>query len=314
MSAASSLELALESCVLADRTDLARLRATGRDILGLLHRLSTQDVNALPVGRGAPTVLTSAKGRIVERVFLHRVADREVLLVAGAGRADAVLAHLRKYTFAEDTGLSDVTAETVQYAFVGPKSAEALARVNLPDPGPYGAVRATLNGASVVVLGIDGLGGEGRSIVAPAADAPAILERVKTGAPEADAGTLEAWRILRGLPGSGTELTEDWNPLEAGLRDHVSFTKGCYVGQEVVARLNTYDKVSRRLIVVKFPPGSAVPEPGAEIFSGERAVGKITSATSLPGGGVVALGFVKSRDWKGAALSVGGAECAVVNP
>ena len=65
---------------------------------------------------------------------------------------------------------------------------------------------------------------------------------------EIEGEELERWRIAAGLPAAGHELTEDWNPLEAGLWDHVSFTKGCYVGQEVVARLRTYDKVSREIV------------------------------------------------------------------
>jgi len=90
----ATLALALDGCVLADRSRLARLRATGHDILDLLHRLGTQDLAVLPVGEGKPTVLTSPKGRIVERLFVHRVAVREVVLIGGAGRVDAVLAQM----------------------------------------------------------------------------------------------------------------------------------------------------------------------------------------------------------------------------
>lgn len=313
MDAAGTLALALESCVLADRSGLGRLRATGRDILDLLNRLGTQDLRELPVGSGAPTVLTSAKGRIVERLFVHRLAERELLLVAGPGRSGGVLAHVRKYTFSEDTGLSDATAETAQYALVGPSAAGTLAGAGVPDPGPHGAGRATLAGTDVVVLGEDGFGPEGRSIVVAADRSETVRDALAALAPETDAAILETWRILRGFPGPGAELTEDWNPLEAGLRDHVSFTKGCYVGQEVVARLNTYAKVSRRLVVVRFPPGTPPPGRGAEVVAGERAVGRVTSAAALPDGGAAALAYVKARDVADGAVRVGEASGTIVN-
>jgi folate-binding protein YgfZ len=119
---------------------------------------------------------------------------------------------------------------------------------------------------------------------------------------------VEAWRILRGLPDNGSELTEERNPLEAGLWDAVSFSKGCYVGQEVVARLNTYDKVTRDLRGLTFPEGVEPPERGAPLLAGPRRVGEITSALRPPGRpGAVALGFVKrEHSDPGTRLDAGG--------
>jgi folate-binding protein YgfZ len=112
-----------------------------------------------------------------------------------------------------------------------------------------------------------------------------------------DAEVVEAWRILSGLPAPGHELTDEHNPLEAGLRDAVSFTKGCYVGQEVVARLNTYDKVSRILVRLELPPGAPVPAPGAAVLRDGRSVGAVTSAIRPAGRrSPVALAYVKSRE------------------
>ena len=283
--------------MLADLTGFTRLRASGPDLLGLLHRLSTQDLKDLPVGSGAPTVLTSPKGRIVERLFVHRAAENDVWLCAGPGAAERVLAHLRKYTFAERTELEDVTATTAQIAALGGSIP------GLPDPGPWGVAGAKLGGVDVVVLGQDGFTSQGRSVVCAAADRAAI----DALGPTIDADALEAWRVRLGFPASGRELTEDWNPLEAGLRDHVSFTKGCYVGQEVVARLNTYDKVSRRLVTFELPPGAPVPSPGADVLHAGVRVGAVTSAARCPESGrPVVMAYVKWRDLpERAALEVG---------
>jgi folate-binding protein YgfZ len=268
----------------------ARLRGTGPDLLNLLHRLSTQDLGNLPVGEGRPTVLTNPKGRIVERLFVHRLAERDVLLVGGDGRAPSILAHLKKYTFAEDTGLVDLTPDTACFALPGPEGAALVA-----DPGPWGAVEARLDGIPVRVLGQDGFTAEGRSVVSARGDVERVRAALSLRGTEVDAAALERYRIARALPGAG-ELNEDWNPLEVGLRDHVSFAKGCYVGQEVVARLNTYDKVARRIVRLRFSAGDPVPRPGDEVTKGDRGVGRLTSVVEIDGGGALALALVKTRE------------------
>lgn len=291
----------------ADVSTRARLLGTGKDLLDLLHRLSTQDLRGLPVGRGLPTVLTSPKGRIVERLFVHRIVEREVLLSGGEDRAGATLAHLRKFTFAEETGLADVTLETVCFALLGRDSAGGV-----PDPGPWGGIRTEIEGVAVTVLGQDGFTSEGRSVVAAARDRDRLRAYLAARAEEIDPAALEAWRIERGHPAPGRELTEDWNPLEAGLRDHVSFTKGCYVGQEVVARLNTYDKVSRGIARVRFSEPGPFPEPGAPVESGDRSIGRLTSLAVLPEGGAIGLAYVKAREVGAGGVTVGGRSVELV--
>lgn len=291
----------------ADLSDLARLRATGADILDLLHRLSTQDLKSLAVGEGRPTVLTSPKGRIVERLFVHRIAEREVLIVGGAGREQAILEHLRRYTFREETGLSGVTSETAQIATLG-----AGLPPPLPDPGPWGARAAEIDGAAVTVLGHDGFTPAGRSLVTSAARRDVVVRLLAAAGTEVGASALETWRVLEGLPACGAELTEDANPLEAGLRDHVSFTKGCYVGQEVVARLNTYDKVSRGIARVRFSEPGPFPEPGAPVESGDRSIGRLTSLAVLPEGGAIGLAYVKAREVGAGGVTVGGRSVELV--
>lgn len=298
----SGLHAAEATCALADRSDLSRLIATGPDLLGLLHRLSTGDVKDLRPGEGRQTVVTDAKGRIVERLFVHHWGDDGVLLIAGPGGASRVLAHLRRFTFAENTGLSDVTAETFAYALLGPRWPEAARAAGIPDLAPYGSSAMTLAGMRVHVARTNGFDANGVLVVGPrdgTGPVRAALDDAAAsqggGAIEADA--LEAWRILSGLPAPGHELNGDHNPLEAGLRDAVSFTKGCYVGQEVVARLNTYGKVARALVRLEMEPGAPVPVPGAAVLHGGKTIGAVTSAIRPPGRpGPVALAYVKSRE------------------
>lgn len=298
----SGLGYSQSACAVADRSDLSRLIATGPDILALLHRLSTGDVKDLRAGQGRSTVVTSAKGRIVERLFVHHLGDAGVLLVAGPEAAPRVLAHLAKFTFSENTGISDVTAETFALVLLGPRWLEAARRAEIPELLPYGSATCTLSGLRVHAVRTNGFDAEGLLVIGPR-DGAAAVRTVLVGAAEAvgggavDAEVVEAWRILNGLPASGHELTDEHNPLEAGLRDAVSFTKGCYVGQEVVARLNTYDKVSRILIRLELAPGAPVPPLGAAVLHNGRPVGAVTSAIRPPGRrSPVALAYVKARE------------------
>jgi tRNA-modifying protein YgfZ len=298
----TGLDAANASCAIADRSNLGRLIATGPDFLGLLHRLSTGDVKELRPGQGRETVITNAKGRIVERVFVHHLGDDGVLVVAGPEGAPRVERHLKKFTFAENTGLSDVTAATFAFALFGPRWAEAARTAGIPELAPYESAGFALAGALVHAVRTNGFNADGVLVIGAKDDASrvhAVLvdAAVRFGGGEIGADAIEAWRIASGFPASGSELTEDHNPLEAGLRDAVSFTKGCYVGQEVVARLNTYGKVSRALVVLEFEPGVPVPALGAAILHAGGTIGAVTSSVLPPGhSSPVALGYIKTRE------------------
>jgi hypothetical protein len=300
--AAGELAALLDGCGLADRSDLGRLAGTGPDLLDLLHRLSTQDLRSLAAGQGAVTVLTTPKGRIVARVFVHHFGERGILLVTGPEEASQASAHLRRYTLRERVFLEDITDSTCQLALVGPRARQAAARAGLPVPAGLGAAEADFGGAPVRVIGGDGFSAEGVSIVV-SAEAAAGAWRVLVEATLREEGrlvgheALEAWRILKGHPAAGFELTEEHNPLEAGLWDAVSFTKGCYVGQEVLARLRTYDKVSRELRAVVLPEGQEPPPPGSPVRFRGIEIGSVTSSTLPPGRDrPIGLAYVKKRE------------------
>jgi len=298
----SGLDAAESACAVADRSDLGRLIGTGPDLLGLLHRLSTGDVKNLRPGEGRETVVTNAKGRIVERLFVHHLGEDGVLLVGGPDGAPRSLAHFAKFTFAENTGLSDVTAATFAFALLGPRWANAARALGIPDLPPYGTSPCTLAGLRVHAARTNGFDADGVLVIGPRDGAGPVRSALvaaaaSEGGGEIEAEALESWRILRGLPAPGHELTEEHNPLEAGLREAVSFTKGCYVGQEVVARLNTYGKVARSLVRLDLPPGAPVPATGAIVRKGGREIGAVTSAIRPPGRSApVALAYLKSRE------------------
>jgi folate-binding protein YgfZ len=310
--AEAELRAAFQTCALADRSELARLVGTGPDLLPLLNRLSTGAVSGLEPGEGKPTVLTTAKGRIVDRLFVHRLDGLRVLLCGGSNCAESIMAHLTRYTFAERTELTDVSPKTFQFVLIGPSTAGVLRAVGVELPGAHRAIQTTVAGHDVDLIGQNGLEGAGCSIIGDAANTSAVWDAIAAevrsvrGCP-AGHRALESYRLLRGLPASGHELTEEHNPLEAGLSDAVSFDKGCYVGQEVVARLQTYDKVSRSLVGLEFAPDQDLPKNGTPLLIDGRNVGVVTSAIVPPGSERgVALAYVKRKELRaGLTLELG---------
>jgi folate-binding protein YgfZ len=212
-----------------------------------------------------------------------------------------VIAHLNRYTFSERTGLADMTGGTCQLALSGPLAAEALGIVGCARPAKYHALTTTFEGHPLHVLGHDGLTGDGFSFVMELEHGGSLWQALVLAVSRLDgrpAGeqAVEAARILRGIPAPGRELTGDYNPLEAGLWHAVSFDKGCYVGQEVIARLNTYDKLARTLAGLELAPGSDPPPPGTALLRDGQPVGTVTSSAVPPGWErPVALGYVKRR-------------------
>ncbi len=283
--------------LVADLSDLGRLSITGKDGLDLLHRLTTQDLKDLQPGQGAAAVFVTAKGRILDRVLLGRLADR-ILGIADPGRATAVKKWIERYTFREEVLVEDWTLSHGTLGLFGRDAAglvaglfgEAAARHPMHHPRTV-----AWQGAEGTLARTDPLAGEGYLITAERSVLQRFrdeLLRQERGAIAAGPECLELLRIEAGRPRAGRELTEEFNPWEAGLRDAVSLNKGCYVGQEVIARLNTYQKVSKSLARIAWEGGEA-PEGRAALEIAGQPAGTLTSAARVPASSrVIALGYV----------------------
>ncbi|MFG0316216.1 MAG: YgfZ/GcvT domain-containing protein [Planctomycetota bacterium JB042] len=298
---------ALEGCaVLEPGADLLLL--TGEDRVDLLQRISANDVKALTPGTWHWNCLTTAKGRLVDRVRIL-ASDDSLLLLGTAGRGGAIEAWLDQYTITEDVQVEDVSGDLQLLHLVGPRAIEIARRFLDVDPRSLpagGLAEATAAGDAVTVLRTEGnLADPGVLLVVPANDVDAVRGvAADAGATPLSAEAWDAVRVTVGLPRVGVDVTEDHHPLEAGLWDGVSFDKGCYVGQEVLARLRNYDKIQRRLVTLALG-GEA--EPGAELFADGKPVGTLTTVVSSPWlDAPRALGYVKTRTIQAeAALTVG---------
>ena len=278
-------------------SNAGRLRLTGEDARDLLNRLSTNLVDpASAAGEVAVTVLTSDRGRIVDLVYVIHCGDHQLMLTS-PGQQQNVIDFLDKYTIMEDLEVADVTADTVMLTVTGPAAGEILDRVQ-----PAADLRVALPADSD-----DLQRPPAHQLVFydPDAAGRAMASLQAAGAVYISESTAETLRIANGQPAYGSEMSDTYNPLEAGLIGAIDFHKGCYIGQEVIARLDTYHKVQKYLVTLRFEADGAADAgamaaalPGARLADDAgKAMGLVTSATVVPtpaGAELVGLGYVRT--------------------
>ncbi len=261
------------------------VRLEGADRLDLLNRLSTNELAPLAQpGRVVSTVLTTPKGRVVDWLWvLSRAHD--LVLRTSPGRGERVRDWIAKFVIAEDVRANDESDAWRRLVLHGPRAVE-LAGVE-----PGGGRWLEANGA----LWHAGLGAYGPRLeaLAPAPAEARVRALRDRGAERAGDAELELLRLRAGVPAAHREFEREINPLELRLGAHaVSFDKGCYVGQEVLARMHTYDKVAR--VLIGFECERSLPEEEELKLSCDgRHLGRVTSIANLAGGGAVGLGLVK---------------------
>src|SRR4051795_13366052 len=286
-----------------DRSDRGRIVVSGSDRGSYLHGLLTNDTTALRAGTGCYAAYLTAQGRMIADLFVYELGDVILLMLEG-GVKDAVMAKLDQFIFGEDVQLGDVTASFAQIAVVGPQAgavvaaalgtigADALAA--LPE---HGNLRTDWRGGAAIVTRITDIGEPGFDVYVERAQAAVLTSALAANdAAEMDEATAETLRIETGVPRFGRDMDEETIPLEAGIESRaISFTKGCYVGQEVIIRVlhRGHGRVARKLVGLMFGPGSAAPSAGEKIAAADRDVGIVPSAAESPAlGRPIALGYV----------------------
>lgn len=292
-SAATAYEAAHTNAVLVDRSSLGMLQFTGESRLDLIHRMSTQAVKNLKSGEGAATILTTDIGRIIDRLILYP-SSSTVYALTGENNADAIARYLMRFVFFnDDFHIKDLSDETAVLAIYGPKAAEIVGAAGFPevDLSLHHWRQAEINGTTAYLHRTDPVAGDGYFVICSMADKSVVWQQLlDAGAIPASEETFELLRIESGLPRFGHEMTPDYIPLEANLWDDVSFTKGCYIGQEIIARMESRGRVAKKL--VKLRPSQPI-EAGSDITAVGKKVGMVTS-TAVGPNGPVALGYVKT--------------------
>lgn len=283
---------------LIDRAAVGRILLTGADRRSYLQGLLTHDIQALTPGTGCYAAMLTAQGRMMTDMRVLELGD-SILLSLPRYVTGAIRDHLDRFIFSEDVQVEDVTASRAEIGLYGPAAAEILGRIAAEGNVParlFDTTRVRIVGAETVLIASDEAGVAGYDIMVDAADAqPIIGALLASGAVPVSEADAETVRIESGRPRFGVDMDTDTIPLEAGLEERaISRSKGCYVGQEVIVRVQDrgQGRVAKRLVGLTFDAGASVPAAGARMSSGEREIGRVTSAAWSPAlSRPVALGY-----------------------
>lgn len=281
--------------------DRGLISVTGEDRERWLDGMLTNDVRGLRPGSersGCYALLLTPKGRIVAELHVL-LRDDCYWLEAAAEAVEDAIACLRRHVIADAVEIADISTSVERLALEGPAAPAVLAAAagHSPSLEPDAWLELDLAGTAVAVARYGWSGEQGFQLLAPAGAGETVAEALvgASASPDlvrADRGVLEILRIEAGVPAQGAELDQSVLPAEARLGRAICPTKGCYVGQEVVARMETAGRQSHLLVGLSLERG--VPEPGAEVLAGTAVVGEVTSSCLSALSGPIALAFVRS--------------------
>jgi len=288
-------------------------RVSGEDRSAFLQGMLTNDVRQLEPGRGMAAAHLDRNGKIVADLRTYATKD-EILLDVLAERAEPLRQALERFVVADDVEI-EAAAEQPLVGLEGPAAAEVLARVaeTAAPAERFAHVVFERDGVPLRLIAASELGRRGFVLAGPEAQRDAWLERLQqAGALLAGDQALEIVRIESGTPRYGVDMNEGHLVMEVGLPDAISFSKGCYLGQEVVERVAARGHVNRRLCGLLID-GDTVPAPGTALHAAEREAGYVTSAArSFALDRIVALGYVQRAFWDpGSELDAAGSRATV---
>lgn len=301
----TAYEAARGAAAVIDRGGRGKLVVAGSDRRSYLHAMLTCDVAALGPGTGCSGAFLNPQGRMIADLRVLELGDL-VLIDLEPDRAAGVLQKLDQFVFSEDVKFGDVTDTFGLASIAGPASAEVVCRALNAGPAPGAGLDASELRAwpeyrnarvgPVIVVASTELGARGFDLFAPTESAQALVEALTgAGAVRLDAATADVLRVEAGRPAFGVDMDADTIPLEAGIEGRaISFTKGCYPGQEVVVRIlhRGHGRVARKLTGL-LVDGTGVPDRGDLLRAGDREAGRVTSAVLSPAlGRPIALAMV----------------------
>lgn len=287
-------------------TAQARLCVQGPDARRYLHGMVSNDVQGLRLGQGCHACLLSVKGKLVGDLVVLDLGDDGLLLCMAAAAREGVHKTLDRHLIMDNATVRDVSSEIDALQVIGGPAAFALSTVlhglsadELASASRYAFFTVQAAAGAVRVAVFPSLGQPTYCLLG----APAQLDALRQALTAAGAAPLaedeaEILRVEAGLPEYGRDLDEDRMPAEAGLDDAVSFSKGCYLGQEVVVRLRDRGHLNRKLCGLRFD-STAIPAVGSKLRSADRPQAAVlTSVVSSPRFGVIGLGYVHRSAWE----------------
>ena len=298
------------SNAIIDRTYLGKLRIFGKDALDFMNRISTNDLRGLSSGMGAGTVLTDEKGKMIEflTIYVLRAEEnyQEIFALLSYEALEKVKSWFTKLIIMDDVKFEDVTHEYAIISVYGSGVHEAIKSdfkvdhkhfTDISKMAVYNFIRGFMFESEVILAKTNEFLVPGYNLILKNEIAVKVWNSLYgKGLTPIGREILEVLRVESGVPAYGKEITQDYNPLEANLNRYVSFTKGCYIGQEVLSRIDSYQKLQRKLVgfVIEREKGRGKIYEGSPVCVGDEEVGKLTSVVYSYGfQRLIAIGYVK---------------------
>jgi folate-binding protein YgfZ len=301
----------LSGCGLYDLSGRAKIAVTGGDRVRWLNGMVSNNVRDLANGRGVYAFLLNAQGHIQADLYVFQRGD-SLLVDTERGQREKILQLFDHYIIADDVEIADISAKLTALGLAGPEARHVLERagVRVPDLAPLELCTPKCECACsclhcTLVRGDDSAGLSYEIWIAPNQLKSTWEALIAGGAHTVGASALNLFRISRGIPQFGVDIRERDLPQETGQARALNFTKGCYLGQEIVERIRSRGAVRR--LFSAFTIEGALPEPGVKIVADEKEVGEITSSAILPlpgGDWPAALGYLR-REGAGKDLRAG---------
>jgi tRNA-modifying protein YgfZ len=291
-----------EACGLVDRSERGKLALTGAEAATFLQGQVSNDVERLVPGTGCYAAFLTPKGKMLGDIRILAAGD-ELLLDTERVALQPLFNMIRRFSLGYQVELHKRTLERGLLSLIGPAATELSGAGQVgSDEHAHAVIEVAGTGLPARAIRTD----VGVDLLCDAADTGALRSALEdAGAVTVGDGAVECLRVEHGRPRYGTDLDDSVIPQEAGLNERaVSFTKGCYVGQETVARLHYRGKPNRQLRGLRL---SGAVEAGEELVFEGRTVGRVTSVATSPRFGAIALGFVRREAPVGSTVSVGAA-------
>ena len=295
-SVAAEFQTLLSACGVYSLEWRAKISLTGGDRVRWLNGIVTNNVRDLAIGHGVYAFLLNAQGHIQADLYVFQRGE-SLLVDAELSQRDKILQWFDHYIIADDVEVTDISDKLTAVGLTGPESRAVLERAGIavPDLGYLQFVDTQWNGATCTVLHSGEEAKDSWQVWIDPAHVGVLQEALlKAGAKPVGAAALNLFRISRGIPQFGQDIRERDLPQETGQARALNFTKGCYLGQEIVERIRSRGAVHRNFIA--FTVEGRLPEAGAKIQAEEKEAGEITSSATLPlsgGDRAIALGYVR---------------------
>jgi folate-binding protein YgfZ len=301
----------LSGCGVHDLGSRAKIRLTGSDRVRWLNGMVTNNIRDLALNHGVYSFLLNAQGRIQADLYAYNLGD-SLLVDADSSQRDKILAHFDHFIISDDVEVTDISPTLTAIGVAGPNAGTVLRTAGIQaaelNPLELTTPKCECDCACLqctLLRGDNSTGSAYEIWLKPEQQESTWKALLSAGATAVGSSALDLLRISHGIPRFGSDIRERDLPQETGQARALNFTKGCYLGQEIVERIRSRGAVHRQFIT--FLVEGALPAPGVKILADDKEVGEITSSVNLPlpaGDRPVALGYLR-REAAGKSLRAG---------